>query len=656
MATLQHVFLRGHVFWWRRVHLAIYTKRIDVRLSLRTKDRLEARNRGAALTAAMPKVTDVLKENAEANPDITEVELREIAARMYSAILEELCTKQRSTPYDAEWHSIANLTYIDHFQRLTNLGGRMSFLASEEKAKEQEGWSAQRIADLKMVIARSEEGNSPLRQSDIIRNLEKDGFQATPRNQWRLELLLYPEYRDAFIEAQLDLQNLRDRLDGCASLQTDAPSTQSDVETPNDSSCASKVAQPKKAHNCDWSNLSPLEAADKMIAAMTQPLKHRDGGKRARKQTDEHTFRQIRWAAILLQKSLPTGTPLSSITQNDLKKLDSYFEEISTTYGKSPKDRKLEDTLELAVARAAEKVEDGSLEPECIGLSLRTSNRHFERLRQIYEFIPASSRSGGAIDFSCFISSIDEDESDARDRLSREQGKAIFQLPPWVGCQSEQKKERLQPGNAIFHDGLFFVLLLVWYTGARREELCKLMLDDVHHKNGTDFLLIRPTIAGRIKNQSARRVIVICDELIRLGFTRYVEEMRKESEILLFPELMPATSTKRKLGDVFYKLWWIYIKPHVPDLKRGQAMHSARHMVSDELKDQEVFLEYRNDHLGHKGKGGEGETRYPSKTSLQRLREIVNKIPVVTEHLPDQNKIQLLPKRLRTSRPQRKKD
>jgi hypothetical protein len=34
-------------------------------------------------------------------------------------------------------------------------------------------------------------------------------------------------------------------------------------------------------------------------------------------------------------------------------------------------------------------------------------------------------------------------------------------------------------------------------------------------------------------------------------------------------------------------------------------MHSARHTVSDELKDQEVFIEFRNDLLGHKGTGGE---------------------------------------------------
>jgi hypothetical protein len=115
---------------------------------------------------------------------------------------------------------------------------------------------------------------------------------------------------------------------------------------------------------------------------------------------------------------------------------------------------------------------------------------------------------------------------------------------------------------------------------------------------------------------------------------------------------MPGIATKRKLGDVFYKLWWIYIKEMLPDLKRGQAMHSARHMVSDELKDQSVFVEFRNDFLGHRGKG-EGENRYPSAASLKRIKEVVEKIPIVTKDLPDQNNIQLLPKELRQARPRR---
>jgi len=604
----------------------------------------------------MPKVTSVLRKNVEANPNITEAELRGIAAAMYEEKLQEVCDDQRSTAMLGELHSIANLAYIDFFQRMTELGGRMSFLPSEQKAKEGAGWDQQRIEDLKAVIQKDEiEGLSPLCKEDIVRHLKSGGFASSATNQWRLEVMLYPFYRDVFVDAQVALEDLVDPVG-----KTDLFNLGSVEKTVSEKSANSSEHPTRNVPTTtdivedEWSTLSPLEVADKMIASNSLPLKHRDGGKRARPQTNENTIRQIRWAAKLLQKSLPAGTPLCSITQDDLKTFDCHLENISVYYGRSPVDGKITDTLDAAVARAAAKVDSGVLGAEFIGLHLRTSNRHFERLKQIYNFIPVSYRNGGPVDFSCFITPVEEDECAARDRLSREQGEAIFQLPPWTGCESVEKKGRLRSGKAILHDGLFFVLLLVWYTGARREEICKLMLDDVESKDGYYYLAIRPTITGRLKNRSARRVIVICDELIRLGFLGYVEAMREAGEILLFPELMPAASTKRKLGDVFYKIWWVHIAPQVPDLKRGQAMHSARHMVSDELKDQEVFIEFRNDHLGHKGKGGEGVTRYPSRASLAQLAKLVEKIPVVTAHIPDQNVINLLPERLRAPRPSRK--
>jgi hypothetical protein len=36
---LQHVYRRGHIFWWRRIHRLLDNGILDVRLSLRTTDR-----------------------------------------------------------------------------------------------------------------------------------------------------------------------------------------------------------------------------------------------------------------------------------------------------------------------------------------------------------------------------------------------------------------------------------------------------------------------------------------------------------------------------------------------------------------------------------------------------------------------------------------
>ena len=506
---------------------------------------------------------------------------------------------------------------------------------------------SQRVADLKTIIAmRENKGVSPIRREEIDHHLTRAGFTPNDKLRWQLELLLYLAYRNAYADAETALQ------DGYQDLELD---DLEDDDLDVTGSPEPNVELFKTPIGKKWLARTPIEVAEAMIAATPKLSGHRKKGKRQSSTVEEQTLRQIRWAATLLQKSLPTGTPLYKVTEADIARLDVFFDKLSSRYGKSPVDRVLSDTLENAAKRAIDEVAEGTLPSEDVGFSTRTSNKHFGKLAQIFRYMWETTGSKANIDFGKFMIDVPRNARDDRDRLTNEQGKALFSLAPWTGCKSERKGDRLKEGDHLCHDGLFFVPLLVWYTGARREEICKLMVDDVKTDASIPSIHIRATEIGRVKNKAADRVIAIADELIRLGFVRYVEALRADGERLLFPELMPASSTKRTLGDVFYKIWWIYLAPHMPDLKRGQAMHAARHMVSDELKQQEVSLEFRNDHLGHTGKGGEGETRYPSAASLEKLLKLVNRIPIVTGHLPEQTRIQLLSKSLRCPRPGRSK-
>jgi len=137
---------------------------------------------------------------------------------------------------------------------------------------------------------------------------------------------------------------------------------------------------------------------------------------------------------------------------------------------------------------------------------------------------------------------------------------------------------------------------------------------------------------------------------------KYVAALRAAGETLLFPEMYPSAGTKRKIGDVFYKIWWIYIRPFVPNLKRGQAMHAARHTCSDALKQAGIDLEKRNDLLGQSQKGlGEGAARYSEPIALGKMKEMLKEIPTVTGHIDDVLTINLLPPELRVERPSRAK-
>ena len=404
-----------------------------------------------------------------------------------------------------------------------------------------------------------------------------------------------------------------------------------------------------------WRHLTPTQVADRFIADTPKMFEHRQGGKRAAVQTGEQTLRQIRWAALLLEKSLAPGTPYWRVTFEDVKTFDAWLDRLPVTCGKSPWDRAPATTLAQIVSKAEEKIEKGEIAGDEIGLTPLTSNKHYRKLAQAHGFLMSNVPGLPALNFNAFTQPDRKDERTARLRYTLEQGKAIFSLPPWTG--SAGFHDRLSAGTIIIHDSLFYVLILVWYTGARREELCKLRIIDVDCIDGIWFLRIEDTDTGRVKNVSAIRCIPLADEIVRLGFVHYVHALKDAGETLVFPDLEPADGTKRKRGDVFYKLWWIYLRPLVPGLLRGQAMHAARHTVSDELKQLEIFLEFRNDLLGHKSRGGEGATRYPSPAALNKVLDIVNRIPVVTSHLSGvcASGINLLLPEHRCQRPSRKK-
>lgn len=204
---LQHVYRRGHVFWWRRIHRLFDKFALDVRLSLRTTERKVARNLGAALTAATPRVLEVLDMHGKQRTSITEQELQAIAKAMYGERLAEVCTLQRSNPHDVANHSAANVAFIDYFERLRQNGGPMSFLPAEERRLETAGWSAQRIADLRSIIAMREERDiDPMRPDEIDRHLGAAGFAINDRLRDMLRHALYPAFRDVFVAAEAQLQ------------------------------------------------------------------------------------------------------------------------------------------------------------------------------------------------------------------------------------------------------------------------------------------------------------------------------------------------------------------------------------------------------------------------------------------------------------------
>lgn len=346
-----------------------------------------------------------------------------------------------------------------------------------------------------------------------------------------------------------------------------------------------------------YAALSPVQAVEKYMELKPKargrddtPTLNESGSSQKRKSQPKvwgaSQKRQFRAAPFLFGKS-NNGKAMAATNQEDLNRFYDLLNRLPSSHHKSPRheEMSLEDICSEALDRLAEAEERGEDVSITIGLDVGTINRHFANLKRLCAWL-ATKTPMAPLDFSDFI--LEEDDMDDRDECDPytiAQGEELFRLGIWTGGAGVDLPRRLllTPGGPIWHDAAYWVMPLVWYSGMRREEACKLLVDDIGEEDSIFFVNIRKTFAGGVKNATSVRKIPICDELRRLGFLRYVEAMKEAGEHYLFPEIQPGR-IGRALGDVFFKNIWLHIKPRLTLVRPGQAVHSGRHMVSTELK------------------------------------------------------------------------
>ncbi len=97
------------------------------------------------------------------------------------------------------------------------------------------------------------------------------------------------------------------------------------------------------------------------------------------------------------------------------------------------------------------------------------------------------------------------------------------------------------------------------------------------------------------------------------------------------------------MGDRLYDELAKGLATAVPEAgARKKVLHSLRHTVGAKLKDEGVIPEIRADLLGHGG-ANVTEEIYAGATALERLRCVIERLPVVTGHLSAPDTTNLLP-------------
>jgi len=177
-----------------------------------------------------------------------------------------------------------------------------------------------------------------------------------------------------------------------------------------------------------------------------------------------------------------------------------------------------------------------------------------------------------------------------------------------------------------FGQAFYWLPLLMYYTGARREELAQLAARDVlTDEAGIPCLSILATLGdddrGRtVKNYGSRRRVPLHDHLIELGFLGYAADQPTEGQ--LFPLL--ARNSDGYYGVNWGKAWARYLRETVGLGSPANPSHGFRHSFKTLSRQAGITEEVHDAITGHSnGTVGRSYGSMP----LVRIAEELRKLP-----------------------------
>ena len=173
----------------------------------------------------------------------------------------------------------------------------------------------------------------------------------------------------------------------------------------------------------------------------------------------------------------------------------------------------------------------------------------------------------------------------------------------------------------------FFIPLILLHTGARVGEIAQLGINDVRKENGVWCFDIHPSAETSVKTKSSIRLVPIHSYLVKAGFLKYCEEIRKEGHTQLFPALKKSANG---YGSAISK-WFNKRLREKGIADKKKVLHSTRHTFITKLKQLDI-----QDHLISELVGHTVESitvgRYGKKLDVKALRKAVEKLEYHLKH------------------------
>lgn len=184
-------------------------------------------------------------------------------------------------------------------------------------------------------------------------------------------------------------------------------------------------------------------------------------------------------------------------------------------------------------------------------------------------------------------------------------------------------KSAWSPKRADYGQALYWLPILMAYTGARREEVAQLLVSDVEQdaESGVWCIAIRPGDGKSLKTVSSRRRVPLHDDLLALGFLDYRASVPVSGR--LFPKLKPH---KDGLGHAIGKTWDNYLQYEVKLQSTAKPAHGFRHAFKTLCREAGIPKEVHDWLSGHAASNvGDSYGSAP----LSRMAEELKKFPSI---------------------------
>lgn len=198
---------------------------------------------------------------------------------------------------------------------------------------------------------------------------------------------------------------------------------------------------------------------------------------------------------------------------------------------------------------------------------------------------------------------------------------AVFTSPEFVS-----ERDKGDRGNARF-----WIPLLCLFHGCRSNEAAQLLVSDVKQEEGIDFLhIIELDDSGhpvkQLKTSASRRKVPLHQEIVKIGFLRYVDEMRARGERELFPSLK---ANKRGSKVTAVGQWFGRLRLKILNTTEGKDMHSLRHSFAHACREIDMDARRIRALGGWMQEGRSSEKDYGSEYSLESLKKAIDQVEFV---------------------------